>query len=675
MTSIENIIRSEVNPFDPTTFKPGNFWGETQNAAQTVNSIHQKDIEKIETILTEVTKDHHSRTILLNGESGSGKSYLLGRLKRTLNSKAFFAYIGPWPDRDSIRRHILRYTVDSLMQVPEGQTDSQLILWLKSLSAFTQRSLKQRLFDDSIWQLLSSNRQNFIKHLKNTYKYAGIYNSDNFFGALYELINSDEEHSALAYEWLRGNDLSEESLAELKIKKSIDTEDAAWETLANLGRISTETQPIVLCFDNLDNIPIGNDGFPDLQSLFNINTIIHNDSLKNFLIIISLITNYSKQNDNRIQQADKARIDYKIHLRNINLDQVEALWASRLYPIHAQTNKKPTSKISPLTREALEKQFPGGKTDPRSALIFARQEYQKYKDTLAIDTRSTDNITPASVANEAEFNLLWQDEYKKIQSKISRISLLATPELIKMLEETLSALEIQHIKPKLLNGKYANYSFSYQHPEQPIKIGIVWTEDLNMKSFYDVMNACNKALGENKCQKLYLIRSVTVGDSNLAGNQIYRQIFQGNSQRRHIKPTLSSVHYLATYHDLVNSALANELVVSGKTISLKELETLIRNTKIFDKCNLLQELAIVTKTETEEAAIEIDIKDFLLNLVKTQGYMGKNILIKVALGNFPQLNQSQVENQVQQLIWNNKIEIVNRKAAPKDQLVRYMHKL
>ncbi len=675
MTSIEDIIKSEVNPFDPTTFKPGNFWRENQSAAQTVNSIHQKDIEKIETILEEVTKDHHSRTILLTGESGSGKSYLLGRLKRTLNPKAFFAYIGPWPDSDSIRRHILRYTVDSLMQVPEGQTDSQLILWLKSLSAFTERTLKQRLFNDSIWQLLSSNRQNFIKHLKNTYKYAGIYNADNFFGALYELINSDRERSDLAYEWLRGNDLSEESLAELKIKNSIDTEDAAWETLANLGRISTETQPIVLCFDNLDNIPRNNDGFPDLQALFNINTIIHNDSLKNFLIIISLITNYYKQNNDRIQQADKARIDYKIHLRNINLDQVEALWTLRLHSIHAQTNKKPTSRIFPLTKEALEKKFPGGKTDPRSALIFARQEYQKYKDSLAIDTRSPDKIPPASVANEAEFYLLWQDEYKKIQAKLSRISLLATPELIRMLHEILSALEITQIKPKFLSGKYASYSLSYQHPEQPITVGIVWTEDLNMKSFYDVMNACNKALGENKCQKLYLIRSVTVGDAHLAGNQIYRQIFKGSAHRRHIKPTLSSVHYLATYHDLVNSALANELVVSGKNISLKELEALIGNTKILDKCNLLQELEIIAKNDTEEAAIEIDIKDFLLNLVKTQGYMGKNILIKAALGNFPQLNQNQVENQVQQLIWNNKIEIVNRKAAPKDQLVRYIHKI
>ena len=191
MASIEEIIRREVNPFDPTTFKPGNFWQEQQDSALTVESIHQEAIAEIESLLDLVTTDHRSRSVMLFGDSGSGKSYLLGRLKRTLNSKAFFAYIGPWSDSDYIRRHILRYTVDSLTQIPEGQQDSQLILWLKSLSAFTKRTLKQRIFDDSAWDVLQSDRQKFIRHLKTTYKQAGIYNADSFFGVLHDLTDPE----------------------------------------------------------------------------------------------------------------------------------------------------------------------------------------------------------------------------------------------------------------------------------------------------------------------------------------------------------------------------------------------------------------------------------------------------------------------------------------------------
>lgn len=150
MASINDIIQREVNPFDPTTFKPGNFWQEQQDSALTVESIHQEAITETEALLDLVAKDHRSRTVLLLGDSGSGKSYLLGRLKRTLNPKAFFAYIGPWSDSNYIWRHILRYTVDSLMHVPEGQQESQLMLWLKSLAAFKQLSMKELIFNESV---------------------------------------------------------------------------------------------------------------------------------------------------------------------------------------------------------------------------------------------------------------------------------------------------------------------------------------------------------------------------------------------------------------------------------------------------------------------------------------------------------------------------------------------
>ena len=204
MTPINNIIKRELNPFDQINFKPGNFWGEEQDSENSVDSIHQEVISEVEGLLQSVNQDNRSRSALLLGDSGSGKSYLLGRLKRTLNQKAFFAYIGPWADSDYIWRHVLRSTVDSLIQIPEGQEESQLILWLKSLSAFTRRNLKQRLFSDSIWQFMQSDRRKFIHHLKTTYNQAGLYNPEFFFGVLHDL--TDPELYPIACEWLRGDD-------------------------------------------------------------------------------------------------------------------------------------------------------------------------------------------------------------------------------------------------------------------------------------------------------------------------------------------------------------------------------------------------------------------------------------------------------------------------------------
>ena len=689
MTSINNIIKREVNPFDLVNFKPGNFWEEKQNSSDSIDSIHQEVISEIEGLLDLVIRDNRSRSLLLLGDSGSGKSYLLGRLKRILNSKAFFAYIGPWADSDYIWRHVLRSTVDSLIQIPEGQQESQLMLWLKSLSAFTQ--------GNSISQLLQSNRRKFIQHLKKTYNRVGLYNPDFFFGVLHDL--TDPELQQIACEWLRGDDLSEESMEALQVRSCIDSEDAAKNILANFGRISTQTQPIVLCFDNLDNIPRLSNDYQDFQSLFNINTTIHNSYLKNFLVIISVITDTWRRNADSIQRADRVRIDRELKLKKINLEQVQALWAYRLKPLHKQAVVQPTSAIFPFNRQFLQESFLGGKTLPRNALTVAKNEYHRYKISLIDSTIpgreeggknvkfliktpgqtkppiviTTTQGTKDSETIAAEFQLLWLHEYKKIQEKISKITLLSAPDLIGMLKEAFEALQIQGIKPKLISGKYAGYSLSYQHPDNRERVGIIWTEDSNMTSFFNVMNASLKAIQKKLCHKLYLIRIGSVGNPKLKGNQLYQQIFTG-TQNIHIKPNKSSVQLLATYHSFVNSSLANELVVAGKTIKLPELQSLIRESQLLDKCTLLQDLEIVSKTENIQGNDQNigefgPVKDFLLNLVKTQSVMGTPTLITQSIAEFSDVTQSDVILQIQALCQERKVKILDPKAKVEDQLI------
>ncbi|MGF1673988.1 MAG: ATP-binding protein [Rivularia sp. (in: cyanobacteria)] len=687
MTSIDNIIIREVNPFGLINLKPGNFWEEKQDLRNSVDSIHQEVITEVEEFLDLVIKDNRSRSLLLSGDSGSGKSYLLGRLKRILNSKAFFVYIGPWANSDYIWRHVLRSTVDSLIQVPEGQQESQLMLWLKNLSAFTKNS--------NSWLFLQSDRRKFIQHLKRTYKTAGLFNPDFFFGVLHDLTNP--ELYPIACEWLRGDDLSEESMEALKVRSCIDSEDAAKYILANFGRISTQTQPIVLCFDNLDNIPRLSDGSQDFQSLFNVNTTIHNSYLKNFLVIISVITNTWNRNLDSIEQADQARIDKTLKLKQINLKQVEALWAYQLKPLHQQVNPQPTSAIFPLTQQFLTESFLGGKTLPRNALTLAKNEYQKYKLSL-IDTRerpgqedSEKNITyviknpgqtkppivitttkatndPPTIA--AEFELIWQKEYKKTQEKISKITLLSAPDLIGNLKEALEALGIEGIKQKLISGKYAGYSLSYLQPGKRERVGIVWTEDSNMTSFFNIMNASLKAIQNQLCDKLYLIRIGNVGNGKLKGYQLYQQIFTA-TDNIHIKPNLTSVHVLATYHSLVNAALAHELVIGGKTINLPELQSLVRESQLLDKCTLLQSLEIVNKqNNTKENEKDFRaVKDFLFNFVKTEQYMGVPTLISNCMVQFSDVSESDVNLLIKSLCDERKVKILDSKAKLKDQVI------
>jgi AAA ATPase domain len=660
VASINQIICQSINPFDIESLRPGNFWQEQQEKALTVDSIHREAATQIEELLERVATQHRSSTVLLLGDSGSGKSYLLGRIKRNLNPKAFFVYLDSWADSDFIWRHILRQTVDSLIQKPEGQEESQLLLWLKGLSVFQEGSFAK-------W--MTSDRQRFINNLSAAFP-AGIYNPKPFFGVLYDLTNP--ELYLLACQWLRGDDLDDDDLKALKVRRAVESEEAAKGLLENFGRIAASTQPIVLCFDNLDSVPRSPDGFLDLQALFNVNTSIHNQYLKNFLILISLITNTWQRNEKHIYQADLARIDAQIRLKSINTKQVEALWSMRLYSLHQKAQPKPKSSIYPLDLQQIDLRFPGGKTAPRNALIVGRELFQQFKNGLAIDP------PPPPPDPLAAFKLVWQDEYKEIQSKYPKITLLPAQELIRMLQEALDALEVPDVKTKLLSGSYSSYSLSYKHPHTLKLIGVVWTEDPNMRSFYNIMNACQKVINTGKYQKLYLIRVASIGSFNLAEHKLYRKIFTG-SLHHHIKENLSAVHFLATYHKLVSSARANDLVIAGKTIQLKELEVLIRQAGILDRCQLLQDLKIVSapdrarrEPDREDRELLDEVQYFLLNRIQTQGFMALKTIVENAIANFPNLGEEQIKKHIKLLVKEQKIKINNPKDSSEEQLVYWI---
>ncbi len=695
MATIDDIIKQSLNPFGnlaDNKFAAGNFWEE--ESTPTVESIHQNALMQIKSILDAVAKDHQTRTLILYGDIGIGKTYFMGRLKKQLNNQGFFAYIEPFPQSDHIWQHILRYTVDSLVNVPAGKTDSQLILWLKDCFSSIQNSLKneqQKSILEKVknvfWQSKSDSerdRKLFIDVLKKTIGIGGIYNANEFFGVLYAL--TDPDLYSLACEWLKGDSLDEDSLKQLKVEQSIDNEDKARGILGNFSKISAKTKPIVLCFDNLDSIARLPDGLIDLQALFNVNSAIYNGKWKGFLIIISIRTESWNNNYKRIQPSDLDRISDTVHLKRISIEEAEGLWETRLYHFYNQANPKPTSPSYPLNTQVLLKRFPSKKAIPRAVLTLGQCLLQEYKVWLAKDKQPPkpewlDGIFPDPKPDnsghedkiKAEFQLLWQQEFKKNQGKISKITLLAASELIRMLTEALEALQVQQIKPRLLSGKNAGNSLSYQKPSKPEQIGIVWTEDANMNGFYNAMNACKKVIEENSSRKIYLIRLADVGKPNMSGNKIYNLVFRG-THHQHIKPSLPSVHYLATYHNFVNSALANELVIGGKVINLQELQALVRETKILHECRILQELGIVQDTgEPKKIKSETEnwkpVKDWLLNVVITQQFMGRPALVNNAHKQFPELYESEIENLVNQLCTENKIKIMNPKAKLEEQTV------
>jgi hypothetical protein len=705
MTTIDEIIQQQFNPFDPVTFKTGHFWQEqSPDKSQIIESIHQQELNQIDQIIKQTKRDNFTRTILLTGDKGAGKSYFLGRLKDTHNHNVFFAYIAPWMDSGYIWRHTLRYTIDSLMCTPKGKKESQLLLWLKGLATFQNQKLMNQLL---------GNRNLFIHNLRNAYP-AGIYQARSFFGALYDLTDTEKYHTACS--WFRGEDLDKEELQLLGVRQSIDTEEYARHILENFGRITNSTQPIVLCFDQVENgYPRDEQGYADLQPLMSLNTTFHNERFKNFVIIISVVLNNWREVEKKIPHSDTDRIEQELSLKSITLNQAKELWASRLSPLHRQAKPKPASPIYPLDANVLESTFPGGKVNVREALQLGRELFLEHKIGKPKSSKSVQDIPepvktnseplkkkpepvqakpepiksklepvknqpepveskPVTPVDEvvpvqakpvenvpAEFNLIWQKEFKTTQDYVSRIRQYSAVERLGMVRNILNLFQVERIKRNFLpSQKYQGYSLSYQQSKTSPSIGIIWTEESNMNSFCNIMKLCQKVVQNHLCDTLYLIRAERLGTPSNKGYQVYTKVFE-NYSHQHIIPDLASLHYLVTYTKLLNSVNSGELVIAGKTPTIEEFKTLVRQEKVLESCCLLQELGITQtpqKGEAKEANIQ-SVQDFIMNLMKTQQVLARLSLINMTVLQYPEVEVDKINQIIDKHCNQNKIRILN----------------
>jgi hypothetical protein len=676
MQSIDNIILRNTNPFDDV-YCPQ--YTNNDDFEPTIGYIHQEIFLKIEALLGQILLDYVTRSVLITGNSGCGKTYLLTRLKSQLSYKTCFVQIPPFAKRDSIWRRILRYTVDNLVKNTDDNHPSHLLLWLSSI--------KEEKETASLFGFLRTEKQSFINKLKEKYKQVKIYNPDNFFAVLYDLLNP--ELYQLACRYLRGEDLTEESLKTLGVEQSIYTETTAKETLINLSRISCDIQTIILCFNQIESIAQLPDGSLDVDTLFQINTQIKEDT-NNIVTIISLASHRWLEAKDKIQASDRASINQIIELKDISLAQAELFLGYRLESLHKQAYPQPEYPIYPLNRQQLEQIFPTGKVNFRDIVVYARNAFQSYKEWIAKDNKKGTFTFYKKTQDKLEilsyFKVRWYEELAQIQAKIKCISQLSATELTQFLQETLLALQLDEVTtPLLIRTKYASYSLSYKLPNQAKTQGVIWTEDENLTSFFYVMEACRKRLEKDKFLQLTLIRSQSLGEPQSKGYQVYQNLFANSTQNSYITPDLKSVHYLATYHSLVRNAREGDLVITNKVISLKNLQSLMAATQIFYDCSLLQNLGIISNRDAHSNtnnAQELDIfqpmqtntewkdaKDYIFNFVITQSCLSRKILLQKAGNNFPNLTELQLDGLVQQLCWENKIKIIDAKASPEYQLV------
>jgi hypothetical protein len=653
MLTWEQLICQEGNPFDYLT--TGDFFRDQEDRWPSVQTIHAPVIQEVEQVFNQTAQDRKTRTLLLVGEKGAGKSYLLKRIKQQLNARASFAYIGPWPSAASFRRHTLQHVVDSLQEKPEGGEQSQLQLWLQQMFN-TWRNQRSGAWGH-IMDVLRG-RQEFIGFMRQ--RLPTIHQAQFFFSVLYDMQEQEKESDRYqaGVDWLRGESLTVEQDKSLGHPPPNQSENSANRMLHNLGYAANLDRPLVLCFDQLDSAPKYPDGSLDLQVLFDVNTALHNASVPNFVVIISIIEDSWRSiiKNNRIVPADLARIDRQVELMPIDLEQARALWAYRVAPLHRQVNQRPEpgNILFPLQENWLEEAFPVGETTPRDALAIARKRFEDYRRQVAPQSGKVDD----KERRNAAFNLRWRHALQEIEKRKQSLSHWRSPQLMQYLVEALRSLQVVLLNGSVFEKKssYVDHGILCQLPDKPEMVtGLVWVEEAHLGTYGAVLRQCLKAVNAGRCARIVLVRFNSVGTPIQKARQAHEKFVAADTPHRHFCPDteahmLASVYPLAAHFDLVNRSNNGELMLGSEQVSRDDLSVLVREQGILNNCQILQWLKVDGGLEVDGGKPPgHDLRDVVIQHVVLTGMLGYHTLIKAVTHNFPQEPAARIQQTVDDL--------------------------
>jgi hypothetical protein len=112
-------------------------------------------------------------------------------------------------------------------------------------------------------------------------------------------------------------------------------------------------------------------------------------------------------------------------------------------------------------------------------------------------------------------------------------------------------------------------------------------------------------------------------------------------------------------------------VVGNQTPNLSDLQALVREAKLLEQCPLLQDLQIM-KGGTKPPPSDKAVADYILNLMATQSFIGLMVLIENTQQQFANLGEQEIDQVIQTLCHENRLQVLDPHANREGQLICYV---
>lgn len=379
-------------PFDPfATRAVGDPW---RSPEPDIESINAKPFEKITALLRQIHWTQNLSALVL-GEAGSGKTHLIKRLMTAQTPNLIFVYVHPMKNPVTMFSNLLERVITnldcSLIGLDASSECSQMDLIVANvIVAALEENLKRGYVKISTGDLdaLKSEPIRIFQQKKNETKWGKILNkSEEFLAAklpsdhiskmvlksLFHYLDRSKRDAVQSF--LSGYVPDEDDAKALGLRfHEIDftieaQEERSKQILKAIGRLLSFYRPMILCFDQLENL----DTAPLVSSFGKLISEIVNEV--DNILPISFMRPDTLESNFAEDKCDKSALDKltlnPISLEGCNLKQALDIIRARLDWAFQGCSQTRLNPFHPFREEVLRREILKDGNSPRSILTKA----------------------------------------------------------------------------------------------------------------------------------------------------------------------------------------------------------------------------------------------------------------------------------------------------------------